>query len=538
MAEPYEDRILRPHFWTQNGNQDGSLLIMMNEIRQLNLPLNKKQTLALYIGALVVLQTILVMGMTLLEDNVLFLFPVMAFFLMAILIFKNPQMLLFLFILLLPIQYLLMMILFGVFHISSSLLNLISAWKEVFLFLALFSALFQFLSTKSVRLKIILPDILMLLFLVYGLIHLILPASVFNLSSNVHLRWYGFKSDFLFVFIYFAGRLIPLSAKNLRWLFATLVAVGIITAFLGILEVKLLKEDVFVKLGYTEYTQKHLGIIYKGRYGLAENFWAEFGERGQSRRAVSVYMSSQPFAQSYLLIIPFALSLLVTKKNKRLLSVGLLLMLTALLLTITRAVILTCLIEILLVGWMLKRSWTMKIIGFYLVVILLFVAITPNLTNFITRTLTFQGSSEKGHVTNWVKSLNFIQAHPFLGAGLGIAGEASHRFKGDAAAGESEYFVYAAELGLIGVGLYLFLFLSILKTGLKTYPNIKDVEMKNALISILACGIGLLIISGISHTRGAIFVYYVFWWLAGYLVKVTSERSLEQTGDFVEASGL
>ena len=109
--------------------------------------------------------------------------------------------------------------------------------------------------------------------------------------------------------------------------------------------------------------------------------------------------------------------------------------------------------------------------------------------------------------------------------GLGTGGEASERILGDEIGTEGEYFVFVKELGLIGLALYLSIFILILKKSFKAYSRAEDELLKNFILSILLCGIGIFFLSIVSHTRGAIFVYYIYWWLSGYVITVYSESS-------------
>ena len=106
-----------------------------------------------------------------------------------------------------------------------------------------------------------------------------------------------------------------------------------------------------------------------------------------------------------------------------------------------------------------------------------------------------------------------------------MGGEASERVLGDEIGVEGEYFVFITELGLIGLALYLSIFILILRKGFRAYSKAEDDLTKNFILSVLLCGIGIALLSIVSHTRGAIFVYYIYWWLSGYVVTVYSESS-------------
>ncbi len=295
-----------------------------------------------------------------------------------------PTVPLYLYIVVLPFQYLIMMILYGVLKLPAPLILVLSAWKEILLVVVFFTALIRSLQKKTFRLTLTFIDFLMVTFLLYGLFHIVVPDSFLGVESSLNLKLYGFKADFLFVFIYFAGRAVSLTKKNIHFISKLLIYIGLFTAIIGIIEVLFINEQFLLKLGYKEYTNDYLGIFYHGKHGLADNFWTDFG--GISlRRSVSVYMSAQPFSQSFLLIIPITLVLLFNPgfRKKKLLWAALLIMLLALLMTITRAVIIMCSIQVALLGLFLKKWNTTAIFTFIFFLILIFVMVTPNFQAFM-----------------------------------------------------------------------------------------------------------------------------------------------------------
>jgi O-antigen ligase len=476
-----------------------------------------------HIFLIILVSLIIIVGLIKFKFFVLILpFLLMALIVLAVTLLY-PTVPLYLYIMILPFQYLIMMILFGVLKLPPRLILVLSSWKEILILVVILTALIHSLQKKSFKLTLTFVDVLMVIFLVYGLFHFVVPDSFLGVESSLNLKLYGFKADFLFVFIYFAGRTVSLTKRNIHFITKLLIFIGLFTAIIGIIEVLFINEQIFVKLGYQEYTNDYLGIFYNGKYGLADNFWTDFG--GISlRRSVSVYMSAQPFSQSFLLIIPITLVLLFNPgfRKKKLLSVALLIMLLALLMTITRAVIIMCSVQIALLGVLLKKWNTTVILTLFSFLILIFVMVTPNFFAFIERTINLEDPSALGHIRMWERSITYFQEHPLFGVGLGMAGETSQRFQGLEAGGESEYFVYASELGLIGLTLYCVIFLSVLKRGFRAFFKTKEPYTKNFILAVTMCGLGILIVSTISYTRGAIFGYFIFWWLAGYLVRVQS----------------
>ena len=98
---------------------------------------------------------------------------------------------------------------------------------------------------------------------------------------------------------------------------------------------------------------------------------------------------------------------------------------------------------------------------------------------------------------NQKKIQPYIQSHPF-GGGLGATGVWGKRFAPESELAnfpsDSGYVRVAVELGYVGMFLFCTLMFVILKTGIKNYYRIKDIELKNyclgMVLIVFALGIG------------------------------------------------
>src|SRR5439155_24475799 len=70
--------------------------------------------------------------------------------------------------------------------------------------------------------------------------------------------------------------------------------------------------------------------------------------------------------------------------------------------------------------------------------------------------------SSEGHRAAWSTSLQALKERPLFGHGIGSAGQTALRFNRVGSGGESLYFKFTGELGLLGLFSYLGVFLGVL----------------------------------------------------------------------------
>ena len=111
----------------------------------------------------------------------------------------------------------------------------------------------------------------------------------------------------------------------------------------------------------------------------------------------------------------------------------------------------------------------------------------------------FDETSNKGRIQIWQETLTSISEHPFLGVGFGnfnyVLGENATALKKGSSA-HSIYLDIAAEIGIFGLIIFLFLIMEILKTSYKLY-----FKMEKKYLKIFA---------------GSFFVY--FTWICAYSI--------------------
>jgi len=198
---------------------------------------------------------------------------------------------------------------------------------------------------------------------------------------------------------------------------------------------------------------------------------------------------------------------------------------TALLLTVTRMTIVTCVIQVLVLAGA-RRRWGVAVtaglvglVGFALALILL-----PGLATFVWDTLTWQTGSSVGHLADWSLGAQALVDHP-LGVGLGAGGLTAARFGLTSAAADNQYFKYSVELGLPGLALYLAILAGIAAAGVKAFRTAPDEPARNGGALIAVATLGLALNGTTTVPLGDPFFSYVFFWLAGAVVTVAARAS-------------
>ena len=128
-----------------------------------------------------------------------------------------------------------------------------------------------------------------------------LPQSWLDGGATRHGVLLGLRHDGMPVAAYFLGRALDLTARELRRVFATILATGAAVAAFGLVDVYAIPLQWWRDSGAPGWFQEQLGFAYRGLSGLPENFVYNTGDEEPLRRLVSTFLS--PLATSYLLVV-------------------------------------------------------------------------------------------------------------------------------------------------------------------------------------------------------------------------------------------
>jgi hypothetical protein len=422
------------------------------------------------------------------------------------------------FVWLLPFHIALMALLFGGLGVPGPTVRLLAAWKEALVAALLLVVALRALDGRGQRAPIHWLD---LAIAGLGLVALVYPLgagawSSFELPPGARL--YGLRDAVYFSLLYFVGRATPEVVRDERLLKA-LFLVGIVTSAVAVLERLFVTPAMLVLLGAAEYFQDFLGasLFTAGNpFGLPINYWVTVGGR-VVQRAGSTYLSSQGFAIPFLIIMPAATVWLLARKRAAIGWVGYGLLWLGLLLTITRLTIVACLLQTVVIV-ATRRRWGLLTAGtaagtlaFAAALLLL-----PGFATYVWETLTWQSASSRSHLHDWIEGMENALRYP-LGAGLGVADQAAVRFGLDPLAGDNQYFKYAVELGILGLGLHLATLTGAALAGVRAAHRAAGVRAEYGMVLAVA-GLGIMLNAMTAAVFNSMMLAYVFFWLLGSLV--------------------
>ncbi len=435
----------------------------------------------------------------------------------------RPALVLAAFIVLLPF-HLLLMVLFFNGGLDHGLLRVFSVWKELAALIVLsVLATRHLVGGKMPRIRPV--DVVVLVFLAWNLLYLVAPiGSPFR--PPMAMRVQGLRDNVFFVFLYFIGRLAPMSVRDVRLVLSSALGVGLLGAVVGMAERFLVPIDFFFDpLNLDGFMREYLNLYYYT--GLPFNFWTSVGN---VRRAVSFHLGSHHFAASFLLVMPLVLGLRRPLRTfPRSLRLPLLcLAAVGLALPLTRSVVLACFLQILLLGVLDKRPHWVLSAGAAVALILGSSLVFLDLGGYFSSVTRVEpGSSVYSHAASWSDTSEIVRNYP-MGVGFGVEDTAAERSQGANRAPrtpEGEYAFTMITVGLPGLLLFVALQLSVAVTLLNRYRRATDPAMRNLAMVTLVMVAGYVVTGSFTQVRHVPALMYPLWWLVGTVVagKLTDE---------------
>jgi hypothetical protein len=420
--------------------------------------------------------------------------------------------------------------------VRGTALDVVSAWKEVLLAVALVLAVW---AQRRLPFDGLLTDWLALAFGALVVVYAVLPQGWLDGGASDRGVVLGLRHDGLAVATYFLGRALILNRAELRRLCTTILATAAGVAAFGLVDVYLIPLQWWRDSGAPGWFTEQLGFAYRGLSGLPENFVYNPGNEEPLRRLVSTFLS--PLAASYMFVVALLITAAWLERDRlrggRLaLWFGLVALLFAgLLWTHTRSSYLA--LAVGLVVYALARGgedvrarvWlaaaAVAVVGLGSVFVAVYTDIGPA-TTFTEEELVIQradaekggeaveGISDASTESHWASlraGIRTVVRHP-QGYGLGNAGSTATRTDADVKAGESTYTELGVETGLVG-GL-VFIAWSV-ALAWRVLP--RSALVGSMLVAMLALGLQTDIL-------GVPWIVYVVWALAGSAVSPVPEE--------------
>lgn len=273
--------------------------------------------------------------------------------------------------------------------------------------------------------------------------------------------------------------------------------------------------------------------------------WIASNETGIRTRVYSIFTSPNIFGSLIVLAFPICIAFIIISKelkNKLLFSVALMFMAGSLVFTYSRGawIGVVCAIGIYL---LLKNK---KLIIPAIIGGMLILVFVPSIGNRIAYMISpdYMASSMKGgRLIRWLTGFQILQEHPWFGLGLGSFGGAvaSNHDLSAIVRGASVptfymdnfYMKIAAEAGIIGIMVFVWLMWQVFAISLKTVTIVKDKTSHELGIGILAGLLGVIVHNCVENVFEVPMMAAMFWmfvavmaqlWYSNYDVKMDCRK--------------
>lgn len=262
--------------------------------------------------------------------------------------------------------------------------------------------------------------------------------------------------------------------------------------------------------------------------GIDFSFWI----RNIGRQQVFGLFGNVNFFAEYLIVpLPIAVSLFFTTQNKLkkiLLLIGIIVMGASLTATFTRGSYLGFGVSLIFMSFLflifqgknfIKKNRKIFIIILTVVIIITFLFIIPTPLNKsgtaiekiksrISISQLSQSSSIKRRIATWKFTILMIKDHPLLGSGIGTYKYNTLKYQaeffkqgenrslyphGFADKAHNEYLQLWAEIGIVGLGIFIWLIISYFSCGIKILRKIKDEYKQGIIIGLMGSVVAVLI---------------------------------------------
>jgi hypothetical protein len=381
--------------------------------------------------------------------------------------------------------------------VRGSALDVVAAWKEALLLVALLVVLWHVRRRPSVKVA----DVLAASYAVIVIVYAVIPQHVLGGEATTRGELLALRHHLLPVAAYGLGRLAWVAWGERRQLGGLIALSAVVVAAVGLVDLAFVSLQAWRNSGVPGWYREQLGLDYEGLSGLPENWVFNTGhEDNPIRRLVSTFLS--PLASAYVLVV--ALVYLVSRPLRWWSALLGLLLYAALLYTHTRAALAALVLGLVVLAIAQRRVTPVAIAGAAVVVSALFLAVYPTIgpsTRYTQEELEWlrenaqrQGTtsgdpfagneaSTASHFRNLRAGIRVVVRHP-QGFGLGNAGVVAKRTGVEVRAGESTYTELGVDAGVAGAAAFVLWNLAVL-AGLWR----REAWLAAAFVAVLAIGL-------------------------------------------------
>jgi hypothetical protein len=359
--------------------------------------------------------------------------------------------------------------------VRGTALDVVAAWKEVVLLVAILAVGWHVRRWPAVRAA----DVLALAYALVIVAYWLLPSGWLDGDATARGELLALRHHLFPVAGYALGRLVSAAWPD-RERFGYLVAmVAVVVVTVGLVDLAFIPLQSWRESGVPGWYREQLGLDYEGLSGLPENWVFNTGdEESPLRRLVSTFLS--PLASAYLLVV--ALVYVVSRPFRWFWGLLAVLLYVGLLYTHTRSALAALGVGLVVLA-LAQRRPAPAVLGVMSVVVgAVFLAAYPTLgptTSYTPEELEwlrqnaeqeggtsddpFSGgeSSTASHWRNLREGARVVIEHP-QGYGLGNAGVVAKRTGVEIRAGESTYTELGVDAGVAGLAAFVLWGLSVL----------------------------------------------------------------------------
>ena len=348
--------------------------------------------------------------------------------------------------------------------VRGTTLDVVAAWKEVLLLVALLVVAWHVRHFPAVMTA----DVLAVAYAIVVVVYFAIPQDVLGGEASTRGELLALRHHLFPVAAYALGRLAAFAWDGRGRIGGLVVMSAVVVAVVGLLDLALVSLQAWRDSGVPGWYREQLGLDYEGLSGLPENWVYNTGdENNPIRRLVSTFLS--PLASAYALVV--ALIYVASRPFRWWWGLLGVLLYVALLYTHTRAALAALAFGLVVLALAQRRIAPAILAAGSIAVAALFLAVYPSIgpsTRYTPEELEllranaqqhgdtsgdpFGGTeaSTQSHWRNLRDGVRVVIEHP-QGHGLGNSGVVAKRTGVEIKAGESTYTELGVDAGVAGM---------------------------------------------------------------------------------------
>ncbi len=401
--------------------------------------------------------------------------------------------------------------------VRGTTLDVVAAWKEALLLVALLVVAWRVRHLPAVRAA----DVLAVAYAVVIVVYFALPQDALGGEATTRGELLALRHHLFPVAAYGLGRLAAVAWDERGRVGGLVVLSAVVVAVVGLADLALISLQAWRDSGVPGWYREQLGLDYEGLSGLPENWVYNTGDEDNPlRRLVSTFLS--PLASGYALVV--ALLYVASRPLRWWWALLAAVLYVALLYTHTRAALAALVFGLVVLAVAQRRVAPAVLAAGSIAFSALFLAVYPSIgpsTKYTPEELEFlrqnavvegpatgggrfpsEDSSTESHWQNLREGIRLVLDHP-QGHGLGNAGVVAKRTGVEIKAGESTYTELGVDAGVAGA-LAFVLWNGALLVGLWR----REAWVAAALVTVLAIGLQTDVI-------GIHWIAFTVWLAAG-----------------------